>query len=262
MAENKKALEDESLASHNIIIQENTDNNGYFKTYRALFNNVIWLNSTPEQKAVLFTVLSKANWNDNSWEWQGKKYQCKPGEFISSYAKIAKAAGKGISTQNVRTALKRFKKLDFLTVQSTGGYQDGIKVIINNWAIYQADVNRPTNRPLTDIQQTPNSFLTTIEEYKNNINDHSNKSFEEFWNKYPKKVNKKKSETIFLQAIKKTNPQEILKGVDNYNKHIKVNNIQIQYIKHPTTWLNGECWDDEYSNNIQEVKEYVYNPCL
>ena len=255
MTENKKALKDESSVPINIITQVNTDNNGYFKTHRALFNNVIWLNSTPEQKVVLFTILSKANWNDNSWEWQGEKYQCKPGEFISSYAKIAKAACKGISTQNVRTALKRFKKLDFLTVQSTGGYQDGIKVIINNWAIYQAGVNRPTNRPLTDIQQTPNSFLTTIEEYKNNINDiidiSENKKF-------------KKPTLIEVQNY----ISEIGSNVDanQFMDFYSANGWKVgkNPMKDWKATLRG--WDrrnnKSTNSNKQEGEEYVYNPYL
>lgn len=168
---NKKALNSEGKTTNSMSsVQQNISvksNNGYFKVWRDLFNKSIWLNSTPEQKSILFAVLNLANWQANTWEWKGKEYHCQRGEFISSYSKIAKSTGKGIGTQNVRTALKRFQNLDFLTVQSTGGYQDGIKVIINNWEIYQNETNRPANSCLTDYQQTPNSLLTPIEEYKN-----------------------------------------------------------------------------------------------
>ncbi|MCM1339407.1 MAG: hypothetical protein NC191_07025 [Muribaculaceae bacterium] len=139
---------------------------GFFKIWRELFDKPIWLNSTPEQKVILITILKMANWKENKWEWKGKPYHCKPGEFITSYDKIAKAGGKGISRQNVRTALKRFEKLEFLTDLLTDHREGGIKVIIRNWEMYQNETNTPSNRPLTHHQHTPNRPLTPIEEYK------------------------------------------------------------------------------------------------
>lgn len=127
---------------------------GYFKIWRDLFKKPIWLNSTSDQRSILLAILYLANWKENTWEWKGKPYSCAPGEFISSYANIANAAGKGVTTQKVRTAIKRFKNFNFLTDQTTHGYQDGIKIIVNNWENYQNETNRPVNTSLTDNQQT------------------------------------------------------------------------------------------------------------
>lgn len=167
MINKNEAPQLESIDTNNIISILPNNKNGFFKVYRDLFQKPIWLQSTPEQKSILITLMYMANWIDNTWEWKGNQYRCKPGEFISSYNKIAQNCGKGLTVQNVRTALKRFEKLNFLTYQSTGGYQDGIKVIINNWAIYQNGTNRLSNTLLTDYQQTPNSLLTPNKEYKN-----------------------------------------------------------------------------------------------
>ena len=52
-------------------------------------------------------------------EWQGKKFTIKPGQFITSLKSIRENAGSGISIQNVRTALERFEKYEFLTSKST-----------------------------------------------------------------------------------------------------------------------------------------------
>lgn len=140
---------------------------GYFKLWRELFDKSIWVNSTLEQKVILITILKMANWKEQKWEWKGKPYHCKPGEFITSIEKIANACGTGVSRQNVRTALKRFEKLEFLTNLSTNGYGDGIKVIVLNWEKYQSEANQPPNHLLTICQPTANHLLTTIEEYKN-----------------------------------------------------------------------------------------------
>ncbi len=80
--------------------------------------------------------------------------------------------------------------------------------------------------------------------------------FEEFWNLYPKKVNKKKAKDKFCKVCKN---EEIFKQLMNgLNIQIKSKNWlkeNGQYIPHPTTWLNGERWMDEISGKevIQTV---------
>lgn len=105
-----------------------------------------------------------ANFNPNQWEWKGEKYEVKPGQFITSLDSIVKECGKGISTQNVRTALIRFEKLGFLTNEPT---KEGRLVTIANWSLYQCDnkqPNKPNNKDLTNDSQTPNKDLTPKEE--------------------------------------------------------------------------------------------------
>lgn len=134
---------------------------GYFKVWRELFDKPIWLNSSPEHKTILFTLLKMANWKKGQGEWKGKQYYCEPGEFITSIGKIQTAAGKGISRQNIRSGLNRLKNLEFLTYQSTDGWGNGIKVIINNWGKYQPETNRPSNRLPTPIEEGKNNYSNT-----------------------------------------------------------------------------------------------------
>lgn len=112
---------------------------GFFKIWRKLFLNPIWLKSKPEHKVILLALLANAQWRSNAWEWNGRPYQCKAGEFISSYGNIAKDCGKGITVQMVRDAFIRFKKLDFLTWDAGKSRTDGVKVTILNWCNYQND---------------------------------------------------------------------------------------------------------------------------
>lgn len=77
--------------------------------------------------------------------------------------------------------------------------------------------------------------------------------FEAFWNAYPKKVNKKKSKDKFYKICKNEETfNAIMKGLEIYknSKEWKVNNGQ--FIPHPSTWLNGERWNDEI--NATSVK--------
>lgn len=148
---------------------------GWIKLHRALCDKPIWLDSAPEQKTVLITLMLMANHAGNEWEWQGQLYKVKPGQFITSLPSIVKKCGKGISIQNVRTALKKFEKYGFLTDESTN--QNRLITIVN-WEVYQAqdiEDNRQTNRQLTDDQQTTNRQLTANKNVKNVKNENNDK---------------------------------------------------------------------------------------
>lgn len=60
-----------------------------------------------------------ASHKEMEWEWKGEKFKIQPGQFITSLDKIVMKSGSGVTEQNVRTALKRFEKYEFLTNQST-----------------------------------------------------------------------------------------------------------------------------------------------
>ena len=140
---------------------------GWIKLYRELLDKPIWFESTPEQKVILITLLLMANHDGRQWEWQGKQYYAGPGQFVTSLSKIAEKAGPGISMQNVRTALKRFEKFNFLTNQST---KVNRLITIVNWGVYQENPNEPnkaTNSQLTKSQQRANKELTTNKNVRN-----------------------------------------------------------------------------------------------
>lgn len=173
------------------------DNLGWIKLHRALLDKTIWINSTPEQKTILVTLLLMANHEPNQWEWKGKKYTVKSGEFITSLEKIVAKCGKGITTQNVRSALKRFEKLQFLTNEST---KQSRLIKIENWGLYQDEENQPnkaTNKEVTNDQQRPNKEVTTNKNDKNDKNIFNNLSNDklfvlliEKWNELPDAISK------------------------------------------------------------------------
>jgi hypothetical protein len=144
---------------------------GYIALFRVLLDKPIWHNSTPEQKVILITLLLMANHEEKEWEWQGQKFRVFPGQFVTSLEHITQAAGKGITIQNVRTALKRFEKLEFLTDGST---KTGRLITILKWHTYQVELkkgNKDTNKDLTKDQQRPNKDLTPNNNDKNDKND-------------------------------------------------------------------------------------------
>jgi len=142
---------------------------GWVSLHRELLAKPIWLNSTPEQKTILITILLLANHAPNKWEWKGRPYVVQPGQFITSLDSLARKAGKGISKQNVRTAIARFKKLEFLTCEVTN--QNRL-ISICNYSQYQDSENGPNkqaNSQLTSGQHSPNKRLTPNNN-DNNVN--------------------------------------------------------------------------------------------
>jgi hypothetical protein len=68
-------------------------------------------------------------------------------------------------------------------------------------------------------------------------------TFEIFWNKYDKKVDRSKTE-IAWSKLKESEVEKILESVDNY----VISNPDLQYRKNPLTYLNGKCFNDEIIN--------------
>ena len=70
--------------------------------------------------------------------------------------------------------------------------------------------------------------------------------FEEFWRTYPRHEDKKKAFTVWQTALKNgATADEIIAGAARYAKY-RAGEPE-QYTKHPSTWLNGDCWENEYS---------------
>ena len=141
---------------------------GWVKLHRCLFNKAIWQNSTPEQKVILITLLGMANHSGREWEWKGKQFKAEPGMLVTSLDSICTRCGKGISVQNVRSALNKFEKYEFLTQEVT---KTGRLINIVNWGVYQGgnvEGNKETNKEVTKSQQSTNKEVTKSQQRGNN----------------------------------------------------------------------------------------------
>lgn len=67
--------------------------------------------------------------------------------------------------------------------------------------------------------------------------------FRMFWDHYPHKVSKKKACAAFEKAIKRTSFDTLMAGLHRYLTQDR--RALDGFVKDPTTWLNGDCWDDE-----------------
>mgnify|MGYP003638271411 FL=1 len=67
-------------------------------------------------------------------------------------------------------------------------------------------------------------------------------SFDEFWDVYPRKVDKAKALKAFDKALQVSEFQDILAGTISYRDDA---NRLDQFTKYPATWLNAESWNND-----------------
>ncbi len=75
---------------------------------------------------------------------------------------------------------------------------------------------------------------------------------DQFWGSFPRKT-EKKAAMAKLEAVKKSGLipwARFIAGVYRYRDHSA--GTEERYIKHPTTWLNRGCWDDEHPERKQQ----------
>jgi len=144
---------------------------GWIKLWRKLLRSDMYKSLSSEQRDVMFACLLLASHNGNTWEWNGQAYTCDPGEFITSLESLNEVTAKNVSIQNIRTALNKLKKWQFLTYEST---KSGRKISIINWDTYQGD--QQTSQQ--SYQQRPNKELTTIKKGENVQEEEYSPSYE------------------------------------------------------------------------------------
>lgn len=70
--------------------------------------------------------------------------------------------------------------------------------------------------------------------------------FEGFWKAYNRVGNKKQAEKAYNKAIKRASHEEIIRGVAAYQAQCISRGTKREHIKHGSTFLNNDCWADEY----------------
>ncbi len=85
------------------------------------------------------------------------------------------------------------------------------------------------------------------------VKDKGKEEFEIFWGLYPKtNCSKKNAMVAFEKAIKKTDIDTIIISIKKYKEYLVAETWQKP--QHQTTWLNGECWHNEYAAYKKETR--------
>ncbi len=220
------------------------NNNGFI----TLDRNILkwrWYKDSSVFKLFIYCLL-KANWEDGEF---GDEI-VKRGSFITSIKHLSKDTG--LTIQQVRTALKKLERTGEIFKQTSNTHTT---ITITNYSKYQ-------DKNATNEQQTSNKRVTTIEIIKKKKKEELNKKnniyvhFETFWKAYPKKQHKKDTEKWFLKN--KPNEQlmdKILSSLEKFKRSKQWQKDNGQYIPLPSTWLNKQLWEDEFTSGELELTE-------
>lgn len=115
---------------------------GFIKIWRKLRDSPLWISSTSAQRDVMLSILLNAEWKDTTYEIHGKVITVKSGQLLMTRRGFVMKCGKDMTENKLRSTLKRFEKIGFLTQEITQG-QTLITVV--NWGKYQD--NKKKNNP-------------------------------------------------------------------------------------------------------------------
>jgi len=233
---------------------------GWIKLHRDLISKAIWQESTPEQKTILITLLMMANHQEKEWEWKGEKYKALPGQFVTSLPSIVKKCGKGITIQNVRTALARFEKYEFLTDESTNKNR---LITIVNWELYQSKDDELTDS-LTGNQQATNRQLTANKNDKNNKNINNNIPLK----KESKIFNNEDKEYLLAEYLSKQiakrldkplkEEKDLQRWAADFNKMVRLDKYDIDEIKEVLIFSQkSDFWQTNILSAAKFRKQYL-----
>ena len=82
------------------------------------------------------------------------------------------------------------------------------------------------------------------------LSENESKKFDEFWNHYPRKVDKGAAFRAFRSALKRANFEDILAGVIAYRNDPTRNP---DFTKYPATWLSADSWEN--AATLPEVRQ-------
>lgn len=103
------------------------------------------------------------------------------------------------------------------------------------------------NTPLPPMGEQSNSRKSK----STKLSEQEKEDFEALWKLYPKKLGKNPAEKAYLKAIRDgIDNKTIQDGIVAYNKKIKAEVIDMQFIKMGSTWFNQRSWDDDYTISV------------
>ncbi len=172
-------------------------------------------------------VIVLSDWNVNNNKIKGDRY--KPTRFQNE-----------LSTLTLDNAVYRLKNTMELSWNRNGSTME--------------PQNRLDKNRIDNTYAHQDARVSENDSKNNDLKDSNLKNeFENLWESYPNKKSKSKAMKSYIKARKRTkNPvtyEQVKKGIEAYNKYIQAKGLDMQYIKHGSTWFHQECWNDDYNSD-------------
>lgn len=220
---------------------------GWIKLHRRMLNWE-WWDDLPTFRLFVYLLLA-ANFHPS--KYRGSDVPA--GSVLTGRKKLSEKTG--LSEQQVRTALNKLKSTGEITITSKAKFSI---ISIAKWDEYQ-DINQHSNQLSTSNQPHPNKvrrkegvlpdtesdlFGNQNETHSQNAYPDAQETFDLFWKHYPRKIAKGQARKAFATACKRVNPAIIVSAARGYDEQCRNEGTDLRFIKHATTWLNNQCWED------------------
>jgi len=132
-------------------------------------------------------------------------------------------------------------------------------IVYEEPVIDESWIDQPSDLPKFGQSENPTIYKEEIQQSNNSTKETVNQQslFEEFWNMYTKRGNKKTAYTTF-KNLKKSEIEFIQQHIPIYVKN-HIDNDKMDYLPHFTTYLNGKRWNDELPYTTKKPIEVTSN---
>jgi hypothetical protein len=162
--------------------------------------------------------------------------QCNPSQKL-----LAEECSMGLST--LKRHIASLEEAGY--VETVNVFKDNVQKPNQYLLKFDTSPNRAT--PPFKSGYSPSPDWATEPEVKTRIEPvvQKNNYFDDFWKAYPRKTNKGFAKKVFEKLkVDDAMLTKMIQAIHAQNKTVWKDKDQ-QYIPHPSTWLNGERWDDE-----------------
>ncbi|WP_260865325.1 helix-turn-helix domain-containing protein [Staphylococcus arlettae] len=212
-----------------------------------------------------YFIASKYYVEDENISWKAKGIMSylfsKPDDWQIYQTQLEKVSKDGKAS--VRSTINELIKNGYMTRQSrrkTNGDFDGYDYTlheypINNGVRKMEDAKMEDAKMVIAKSDTTNNNSTNNDLTNNDINTSATKvtqeQFNQWWNLYDKKLDKKKAFSLFKSVLKKHDFETIMNGTKDYLKTI----TDKQYQKYPKTFLSQESFLNDYGDEVKTSEE-------
>lgn len=149
---------------------------------------------------------------------------------------------------------ERMRRLRNLKASQCDGLSDAnvTKLLQKSDELSDTDIDIDKEIDIDTDKEVINTNISCNKNSEIEVLDQKEMWFESFWEIYPKHQDKKKAKQKFLKLC--TNEKEYKAIMDGLRNVLPVwAKKDTKYIPMPTTWLNGERWNDEVNVNLYEL---------
>ena len=229
---------------------------GWIKLHRKLFDNPVLTRSRvfSDLEAWIW-LITHVNHESAQVLIGADVMTCERGEMITSQKKLCMTFRWGNS--KLRNFLKRLQKCQMILFKTTTKLTQITVIKYDTYQSSQTENKLISNRKQIDSKSISNTNKN-VKNVKNVKNDkEADNMFIKFWDSYPRKINKKRALVIF-KRLSGSEKEKAVEGAAAYTKHIKLNKVSEQYVMHPSTFLNGENWEDYIHGQLEAIRPEMF----